>query len=147
MISIDDENDHSTASASVEIIGVKCKTNSIGVQWWYLTQQPGMTLRSDNCAELDTLFGHARTVLTLPNGYHFVQFSPNWVRCRKVPTAWKIDFWKAIGPKFWSLTALCSDVTWDARQNWYLNLSEKLSVHLCTEKDCEACQSIYGDLC
>lgn len=139
----DDENDYSTASAFVKIVGIKCKAIGSGVQWWYLTQQPDMTLHSDNCAEVDTPFGHTSIVLPLHNGYQFVRFSPHWVRCHKVPKFCKIQLWKAIGPRFWSLTDSCSDVTWDARQNWYANLSKKLSVHLCMEKECEACQRRY----
>ena len=134
---IDDENSCSTMPAYIKIVGVQGKSSGNGIQWWYLTQQSDMTLHSDNCAEFNTPFGHARTIFNLPNGYQFVQFSPNWVRCNKVPKACKVEFWKAIGSKFWSLTASCSDVTWDARENWYL--SEKLSVHLCTEKHCGFC--------
>ena len=146
MYLVESENDYSTASIFVKIIGVKCKSSGDGVQWWYLTQQSDMTLHSDNCAELNSPFGNVRTVLPLHHSYQFVQFSPNWVRCRKVPKACRAEFWGIIGPKFWSLTTLCSDVTWNARQNRYLNSPEKLSVHLCIEEDCEACQRRYGDL-
>ena len=138
---VDNEDDYSTAaaSASVKIIGIKCKVIGGGVQWWYLTQQADMTLHSNNCAELDTVFGHASIVIPLQNGYQFVRFSPDWVRCHRVPETWKAELWKAIGPQFWSLTNSCSDVIWDARHNRYLNLSKKLSIHLCMEKECEAC--------
>ena len=147
MYLVEGENDYSTTSTFVKIIGVKCKPCGDGVQWWYLTQQSDMTLYSDNCAELDTPFGNARTVLLLQHGYWFVQFSPNWVRCQKVPKAYRAEFWEVIGPKFWSLTTSCSDFTWDARQSRYLNPPEKLSVHLCITKECQACQRRYGDLC
>ena len=139
MYLVESENDYSTASTFVKIIGVKCKSSGDGVQWWYLTQQTDMTLYSDNCAELNTPFGNTRTILPLQHGYQFVQFSPNWVRCGKVPEACRAEFWATIGPKFWSLTTSCTDVTWDARQNRYLNQPEKLSVHLCMEKECQAC--------
>ena len=136
---LDDEDEYSTTSGFVEIIGVACKTVGNGVQWRYRTQPSDMTLRLDQCAELDTPFGHARAS-PLTNGYHYVRFSPTWVRCHKVPEAWKASLWKAIGPKFWSLTAPCSDAEWDATKNLYL--SETLSVHLCTEKHCEECRKI-----
>ena len=141
---VGDEDEYSTTSAPVEIIGVECKTIGNGVQWWYRTQPTDMTLRSDYCAELNTPFGNARLAHPLNNGYHYVQFSPTWVRCHKVPKAWKADLWKAIGPKFWSLPAPCSDAKWDATENLYL--SETLSIHLCGEIHCEECQSRYGDL-
>ena len=134
---VDDEDNCSTTPAYIEIIGVQCKSSGNGVQWWYLTQQSDMTLDSDNCAELNMPFGHARRILGLPNGYQFVQFLPNWIRSDKVPRACKVEFWKAIGPKFWNLAVSSSDATWDARENWYQ--SEKLSVHLCTYKQCRFC--------
>ena len=84
---VDNEDDPSTAatSASVKIISIKCKVISGSVQWWCLTQQADTTLHSNNCAELDTMFGHISIVISLQNGYHFVRFSPDLVRCHRVP--------------------------------------------------------------
>ena len=77
MYLVESENDYLTASIFVKIIGMKCKSSGDGVQWWYLTQQSDMTLHSDNCAELNSLFGNIRTVLLLHHSAQFVQFSLN----------------------------------------------------------------------
>ena len=150
--SLDDiDDDQPDDPVHVYIVGVKRTCDHCGVKWWYLMQRDSMTVQSDNQGhgEFETPYGKATINFALSNGYQFVKFSPKWVRCRKVPEYCKVKFWSEIGHKFWRITILKAphgDVCWLAGENLYTDLTDAVSMHLCTVEECETCQKIFSEI-
>jgi hypothetical protein len=130
----------------ITISGVLRHTTRFGETWWYRVQPAddifGCEIFNNTEAFGKPLKEHAKSRFTLPRGFCYVMWAPQWVPAGSIAVELEESFWRGMPRRFWSLTMyLNEDMIWREEMEQCISLSRNLSQHLCTREDCMICRA------